>query len=122
MGTTLEGEPDSLFAGVLDYLDGLRPGDSRRIVTEAEAGGAYLGQAIRFPTPAQVSLLMVDERSRDLGTDQTVPVVAAPRGAHETRARTPGIVARSLCGQSRARVSEACPFAMGRGVYRAPAA
>ena len=72
----LEGEPDSLFAGVLDYLDGLRPGDSRRIVTEAEAGWAYLGQAIRFPTPAQVSLLTVGERSRDLGTDQSVPVVA----------------------------------------------
>jgi len=76
---SLAGAPGSFFAGVLDYLDTLRPGDTDRIVAEAEAGWAYLRQAIRFPTQEQISLLVVDERSRDFGTDQAVPVVARGR-------------------------------------------
>lgn len=60
----------SVFAGVLDYLDGLGAGPALRVVPEAERAWARLHRMVVFPSRSDAELLAVSGRTHDFGRDE----------------------------------------------------
>ena len=70
--TALEPDGDDTFGYVVRYLSTLSPGDLSRIAMEAPSGWSALRVAILFPSPDDVQLLTVHNRSIDFGRDKEI--------------------------------------------------
>ncbi len=74
-------EPDDIFAGVLDYISGLRPADATvRVMTDVEPAFRRLHRAIVWPTRHEADWLDFPPRSMDFGKDGHVPVIVRDGG------------------------------------------
>jgi FMN phosphatase YigB (HAD superfamily) len=74
-------EQDEIFAGVLDYIDALRPADATvRVMTDAGTAFRRLHRAIVWPTRNDAGLLDFPPRSVDFGKDGHVPIIARGSG------------------------------------------
>jgi FMN phosphatase YigB (HAD superfamily) len=77
----IEPEQNEIFAGVLDYIDSLRPTNATaRIMTDVQIAFRRLHSAIVWPTRNDARLLDFPARSVDFGKDGYVPVIARDDG------------------------------------------
>jgi hypothetical protein len=83
-------EPDSIFAGMLDYIDNLMPAPAIQILNDAEQAWRDLRRTIVWPTLHDSLVLDPGERSVDFGRNEKIPVVGPWRGALTTL-RTRGL-------------------------------
>jgi hypothetical protein len=74
----IEPEPDSVYAGVLQYIGGLSPACVLRVEEEAAAAWAAMRQAIVWPEIDDTIALNPGQRSIDFGSEATV--LAVPSG------------------------------------------
>ncbi len=80
---------NALLRGVLDYVDGLQPGDGAVVAAAAEAAWPRLHRLITHPDAADVARLAAGPRSVDFGRSGVVDVLpAAPAGGLAARVAT----------------------------------
>jgi hypothetical protein len=91
-------EPESAYAGLLEYLDRLRPGPAEQIQRDADRAWDRYRRAVVWPDASHGHALTAGRRSWDFGSDVTFTdrppggVLAALRGSSMWRE---GEIARS---------------------------
>ena len=90
-------EPDSVFAGVLEYIDDLKPPSAPRVLREANLAWGALHRAIVWPRAEDGDILDMGSRSDDFGLDSVcVPRTPGPFAALRGRSMwREGEIARS---------------------------
>jgi hypothetical protein len=75
----IEPEPDSVYAGVLQYIDGLSRASALRVEEDAAAAWGALGRAIVWPEIEDTFVLDPGQRSIDFGREATATAVPSGR-------------------------------------------